>query len=194
MIASLKGKLRSLGADSAVVDVNGIGFRVYMPTSSLASLGDIGAEVELETYLHLREDSATLFGFPDAAALEIFKVIIGVSGVGPKLGLALLSAMDADQLSMVITSGDAEILTEIPGIGKKLAARLILELKDKIAPALGAAPAGTAARDNADVQAALISLGYSAQEASRAVAGLPREKTISLEDRVKMALASLARK
>jgi Holliday junction DNA helicase RuvA len=172
MIASLKGKLRSLGADYAVVDVNGIGFQVYLPTSTLGSLGGIGGNVELESYLHLREDSVTLYGFGDGAALELFKVIIGVSGIGPKLALAMLSAMDADQLSVAITSGDVELLTEIPGIGKKLAARLVLELKDK----------------------ALSSLGYSAQEAARAMASLPREKSLTLEDKVKMALAFLARK
>ena len=194
MIAFLKGKLRSLGADYAVVDVNGIGFQVYMPAPTLGALGAMGGVVELETYLHLREDSVTLFGFADGAALQLFKIIIGVSGIGPRLALSMLSALDAEQLSGAIAGGNVELLTQIPGIGKKLASRLVLELKDKMGLAWAGIPQGAAARENADAQSALISLGYSAQEAARAVSSLPRDNNLTLEDKVKMALAFLDRK
>jgi Holliday junction DNA helicase RuvA len=194
MIASLKGKLESLGRDFAVVNVSGIGFQVYIPTSTLSTLGAIGKEVELQTHLHLREDNVTLYGFSTGGELELFKIIINVSGVGPKLALAMLSAMDVGQLTVAIATGNAELLKEIPGIGKKIASRLVLELKDKIGSAWVGTPAVQMAQENADVMAALVSLGYSVQEATRAIASLPGEKGPSLEDKVKLTLGYLLRK
>ena len=194
MIASLKGKLESLGGDGAVIDVGGIGFRVYMPTSTLSTLGTIDKEVKLYTHLHLREDNATLYGFASAGELELFRVLINVSGLGPKLALAMLSAMDIESLMAAIATGNADLLTGIPGIGKKMANRLVLELKDKIGTGWAIAPAAQMAQENADVLAALTSLGYSLSEATRAVASLPREQELSLEDRVKLALGYLGSK
>jgi Holliday junction DNA helicase RuvA len=194
MIASLKGKLESLGSDWAVVNVGGIGFQVHMPTSTLSTLGAIGKEVELHTHLHLREDNVAIYGFASTGELMLFKVLINVSGLGPKLALAMLSAMDIEQLTMAIATGNTELLTEIPGIGKKIASRLVLELKDKIGSAWVAAPATQMAQESADVLSALVSLGYSVQEATRAVASLPREKGLSLEDKVKLALGYLGGK
>jgi Holliday junction DNA helicase RuvA len=188
MIASLKGILDSLGSDGAVIDVNGIGFRVYMPTSTLSSLAGIGKEVHLHTYLHLREDSATLYGFASPDELRLFQTLIGVSGLGPKLALAMLSAMSLEQLTLAIATGNRELLTVVPGVGKKVAERLILELKDKIAAGWVAAPAVEFAEANTDVLAALTALGYSASEASRAVASLPADAELPLEERVKLAL------
>lgn len=188
MIASLKGILDSLGSDGAVIDVNGIGFRVYMPTSTLSSLAGIGKEVHLHTYLHLREDSATLYGFGSPDELRLFQTLIGVSGLGPKLALAMLSAMSLEQLTLAIATGNRELLTVVPGVGKKVAERLILELKDKIAAGWVTAPAVEFAEANVDVLAALTALGYSASEASRAVASLPADTELSLEEKVKLAL------
>jgi Holliday junction DNA helicase RuvA len=189
MIASLKGKLESVGGDWVVVSVGGIGLQVFMPTSTLSQLGAVGGDVRLYTHLHLREDSVTLYGFASAGELELFKTLINVSGLGPRLALAMLSSMNTEQLVMAIASGNAELLTSIPGIGKKMASRLVLELKDKIGAGLISAPLAELAPENADVLAALISLGYSAAEASRAVASLPREQELSLEERVRLALA-----
>jgi len=188
MIASLYGKLESLGSEWAIVNVGGIGFQVYMPTSTLSLLGKIGEEVKLYTHLHLREDNATLYGFASDEELGLFQTLIGVSGLGPKLAIAMLSAMTVERLTMAIATGSADLLTIIPGIGKKMANRLILELKEKISAGWVAIPAAELAEENADVLAALTSLGYSASEASRAVATLPSPTDLSLEERIKLAL------
>ncbi len=188
MIASLQGKLESLGSDWAVINVGGIGFQVYMPTSTLSTLGTIGEEVKLHTHFHLREDNATLYGFASTEELGLFQTLIGVSGLGPKLALAMLSALNVEQLAMAIATGSTDMLTMVPGIGKKMASRLILELKEKIGAAWIAAPATQLAQENADVLAALTSLGYSVAEASRAVATLPPSSDLSLEEKLKLAL------
>ena len=189
MIASLKGKLESLGSDWAVINAGGIGFQVFMPTPTLSTLGSVGGEVKLYTHLHLREDNATIYGFASTEELELFKTLINVSGLGPRLALSMLSAMDIEQLTMAIATGNAELLIGIPGIGKKMASRLVLELKDKIAIGLVTIPVAELAQENADVLSALTSLGYSASEATRALASLPRDQELSLEEKVKLALA-----
>jgi Holliday junction DNA helicase RuvA len=188
MIASLHGTLESLGSDGAVVNVSGLGFRVYMPTSTLSSLAGIGKEVHLHTYLHLREDSATLFGFASPDELRFFQTLISVSGLGPRLALAMLSAMSLEQLIMAIATANRELLTVVPGVGKKLAERLILELKDKVAAGWVSAPAIELVEANTDVLAALTALGYSAAEASRAVTSLPADSELSLEEKIRLAL------
>ena len=189
MIASLHGKLESLGSDGATINVAGIGFQVYMPTSTLSTLGKIGEEVKLHTYLHLREDNAALYGFASTDELGLFQNLISVSGLGPKLALAMLSAMNIEKLTMAIATSSADLLTEVPGIGKKMANRLILELKDKLGAGWITTPAVQLAEENAEVVAALTSLGYSVSEATRAVASLPPDSKLSLEDKVKQTLA-----
>ena len=187
MIASLHGKMESLGSEWAVINVGGIGFQVYMPTSTLSTLGTTGEEVKLYTHLHLKEDNATLYGFASADELGLFQTLISVSGLGPKLALAMLSAMNVDKLTMAIATGSTDLLTVIPGIGKKVANRLILELKDKVGAGWITTPAALA-QENADVLAALTSLGYSVSEANRAVATLPPSSDLSLEEKLKQAL------
>jgi len=189
MIASLQGKLESLGSNGAIINVGGIGFQVHMPTSTLSILGVIGKEVRLHTYLHLREDNVALYGFASTEELGLFQNLLSVSGIGPKLALAMLSAMSIEKLTMAIVTGSADLLTEIPGIGKKTANRLILELKDKLGAGWITTPGVQLAEENAEVVAALASLGYSIAEATRAVASLPTDSKLSLEDRVKLALA-----
>jgi Holliday junction DNA helicase RuvA len=132
MISSLHGKLESLGSDSAVINVNGIGFRVLMPTSTLSTLGSVNGEVDLHTQMVVREDAITLYGFATSEELEMFRALTGVSGFGSRLALSVLSAMTVDQASMAIATGSIELLTTIPGIGKRTAERLVVELKDKI--------------------------------------------------------------
>jgi Holliday junction DNA helicase RuvA len=185
MIAGLRGKLQTIGSNWAIIDVGGIGFQVYMPTSTLSTLGATGEEVEVHTHLHLREDNATLYGFATAEELGLFQTLISVSGVGPKLALAMLSAMSAEKLAMAIATGSIDLLTMVPGIGRKTANRLILELKGKVAW-IGA-PAELAPEDT-EVLAALTSLGYSVREATRAVAALPQDQKLSLEEKIKLAL------
>ena len=187
MIASLHGTLESLGSDGAVINVNGVGFRVYMPTSTLSILGTVGKEVHLHTHLVLREDSVALYGFASTEELELFQILLGVSGIGPKLALAVLSTMSVEKVIMAIATGSVDLLTVVPGIGKKTAQRLILELKDKIGTIPIATPTAQMAEGNADVLSALTSLGYSISEASRAVATLPSSE-LSLEEKIKLAL------
>ncbi len=194
MIASLKGKLQAIGGDWAIVDVNGIGFQVYMPTSTLSTIGAKGEEVELHTHLYLREDNATLYGFATAEELGLFQTLISVSRLGPKLALAMLSAMSVEKLAMAIATGSADLLAEIPGVGKKTAHRLILELKEKIGAGWLATPPPELAEENADVLTALTTLGYSVREATRAVATIPPDQELTLEERVKLALGFFATK
>ncbi len=188
MIASLKGTLQSLAGDGAVVDVHGIGFRVYMPTPTMSTLGAIGDEVELHTHLHLREDNVTLYGFATPEELGLFQTLIGVSGLGPRLALAMLSAMSVEKLAMAIASGGADLLSEIPGIGRKTANRIILELKEKIAAGWLTAPPPEFAEENTEVLSALVSLGYSVREASHALATLPTDQALTLEEKIRLAL------
>jgi len=188
MIAGLHGKLESLSRDWAIINVNGIGFQVYMPTSTLSSLGKIGDEVHLHTHLHLREDNVTIYGFASVDELRLFQTLLGVSGLGPKLALAMLSAMSLDKLTMAIATGSTDLLKVVPGIGKKTADRIILELKDKIAAGWVTTPAVRLAEANTEVLAALTSLGYSVAEATRAVATLPPSSDLSLEEKIKLAL------
>jgi len=188
MIASLNGTLESLGTDHVIVNVNGVGFMVYLPTSVLSVLGAIGEEVRLHTHMHVKEDDISLYGFSSADELQIFETLISVSGLGPKLALAMLSAMSVDQLSMAIATGSTDLLISISGIGKKMADRIVLELKDKIGAGLIAAPMAQMTRENSDVLTALTSLGYSVAEASRAVTTLPTSSDITLEDKIMLAL------
>ena len=194
MIASLHGRLESMSGDGVVLNVGGIGFQVYLPTSTLSSLGNIGEEVSLHTHFHLREDSVTLYGFASADELRLFQTLLGVKGLGPRLALAMLSAMRLEQLTMAVATGSTDLLTSIPGIGKKVADRLVLELKDKVAAGWVTTPAAQLAEENTDVLTALVSLGYSASEASRAVASLPVSSGWSLEEKIKQALGYFAGK
>ena len=188
MIASLNGTVESLGSDWAIINVGGIGFQAYMPTSSLSTMGAAGEEVKLYTHLYLREDNASLYGFTTAEELGLFQTLIGVSGLGPKLALAMLSAMNVEKLTMAIATGSTDLLTMIPGIGKKVASRIILELKEKIGAGWVTTPATQIAQENTDVLTALTSLGYSAAEAARAVATLPPATDLSLEEKIRLAL------
>ena len=190
MISSLRGKVESLGSDFAVINVNGVGFQVFMPTSTLSAVGSVGKEAQLFTHLHLREDNVSLFGFASAEELAIFQLLISVNGLGPRLALAMLSGMSAEQLVTAIATGSVDLLTVIPGIGKKVATRIVLELKEKIGAGWISTPTTQLAQENVDVLAALTSLGYSAPEAARAVAALPPASSdLPLEEKIKLALA-----
>jgi Holliday junction DNA helicase RuvA len=192
MIATLEGILEYRGNDSIIIDVGGIGFRVYVSGSTLSQLGAIKGKVSLYTHLHLREDNVSLYGFASSEELALFKNLISVSGVGPKVALALLSALNPGQLVMAITSGNADLLSQVPGIGKKMASRLVIELGGKLEKqwkevALPLAP------ESADIIAALTGLGYSLAEATKAISKLPDSEELSLEEKVKMALQQMPR-
>ncbi|UCE97267.1 MAG: Holliday junction branch migration protein RuvA [Dehalococcoidia bacterium] len=191
MIASLEGKLESLGSDWIVVNVGGIGFQVFIPTTTLSQLGSVGSDIKLYTHLHMREDNVTLYGFPSNSDLGLFTTLLNVSGLGPRMALSILSAMDTKQIVMAIASGNVNLLTDIPGIGKKMASRLVLELKDKIGAGLVTAEVAELTQKDADVLAALTFLGYSTGESTRALASIPHDQQFNLEEKIKLALAYL---
>ena len=190
MIATLEGMLESRGNDSVVINVGGIGFRVYVPSSTLNQLGAVNGKVSLYTHLHVREDNVSLYGFASSEELALFKSLISVSGIGCRLALAVLAAFSPEQLIMAITSGDIDLLSQAPGMGKKMASRLVVELKGKLEKeweevALPLAP------ESGDVISALTSLGYSVTEATRAVSKIPGSEGLSLEEKVRMALQQM---
>ena len=177
MIYSLDGTLTYFDQNFAVVSCGGVGFKCFTTLTTLQSLPGVGKPVQLFTYLSVREDALDLYGFATTAELDCFKLLISVNGVGPKAALAILSELSADRLAVCIAGGDAKSLTRAPGIGKKTAQRIALELKDKVTQAdinqptgKAAMPTSGAAADNfAEAIEALTALGYSAIEARDAL-------------------------
>jgi len=177
VIASVRGQVAHVGIDHVVVEVGGVGMLVHT-TPATASACHRGSEASLATSLVVREDSLTLFGFSAAAERDMFETLQTVSGVGPRLALAMLSVMGPDQLAVALSSGDTKALTTIPGIGAKSAERLVLELRDKVGAVRGAgaspaggSPAGPVGREpwRGQVSEALVGLGWSAKQAGDAV-------------------------
>ncbi|MCU0492075.1 MAG: Holliday junction branch migration protein RuvA [Chloroflexaceae bacterium] len=192
MIASLRGILRVIGLDHLVVETGGVGFLVLTPRSVLANLGPVGEEVFLHTVLLVREDALTLCGFATPEQRSTFETLLSVSGVGPKVALGLLSAATPDELRLAVAQGDTARLARVPGIGKKMSERLVLELKGKLdIKGLPTAPAGTppaAVAANNELSDLLVSLGYSNAEVSAAIAALPADAPTALEERLRLAL------
>jgi holliday junction DNA helicase RuvA len=191
MIASVRGKLIFVGLDHAVLETGGVGFHIFAPRPVLGALGELGSEVLLYTYLHIREDLLQLYGFESPNQRHLFETLLAVSGIGPKVALSLLSSAAPDELRMAIASGDTARLSRVPGIGKKTAERLVLELKGKLdlkglPVSSTATPAQTAA--NAELAEMLVSLGFSAAEAANAIAALPADAPPDLEERLRLAL------
>jgi len=192
MIATLEGILEYRGSDSIIINVGGIGFRVYVPDSTLRQLGAIEGRVSLYTHLIVREDNLALYGFASSEEASLFKSLISVSGVGSKVALALLSFLSPEQLVMAITSGNIDLISQTPGIGTKMASRLVVELRGKLEREWKEV-ALPLARESADVIAALTGLGYSLTEATRAVSKLPASGELSLEEKIMIALQQMAR-
>ncbi len=194
-VARIRGVVEEKGPDWAVIDIGALGLRVNLPATAAAALS-VGRTVALHTHLLVREDALTLYGFPAAADLALFETIIGVSGVGPRNALALLSAFEGDELAAVIAAGDIDRLRRVPGIGQKLASRLVLELEGKLMMTVPAPLAAQPARspETDEVMGALAALGYSQAEASAAVAALPDNGDAPVEERLRRALAWFARR
>jgi Holliday junction DNA helicase RuvA len=193
MIAGLDGTLEQLNPDSAIIKVSGVSFQVYTPASTLGQLGTIGERVHLHTYLHWKEDSTALYGFTTSQELALFKMLIAVSGVGPKSALSMLSSLTPDDLASAILSNNVDLITQAPGIGKKTAGRVILELKGKLEKGWSGVVSSCPTADNADMVAALTNLGYSTADATRAAATVPNTEDLTLEDKIRLALRCLAR-
>jgi len=198
MISFLKGKVEERTSQSLILNVGGVGYEVFMPTTCLSGLPDAGMETSVFTHMHVREDSMQLFGFCHKAEKELFEKLISVSGIGPKVALAILSAFSVSTLKKAIISNDVDVITAIPGIGKKTAQRLILELKEKLSlPELelvdGSDSGDLSKSTYSEARAALISLGYSTPEATGALEAFPYgRKETTVEDMVKYALKNLA--
>ena len=197
MIASLTGSVAEIGGDSVVLEVGGVGYRVYTGTGTIASLR-AGTIVRLHTHHLVREDLQALYGFRTTEERGFFTLLLTVTGVGPKVALAIVSSRPVADLQLAILQSDEAVLTAVPGVGKRLAARVILELKEKVAAAgMAAAAAGTATVVGAEgeVVAALQALGYTASEARDAArrSAAASGPAAPLEERVKSALRELSR-
>ncbi|QBD82114.1 Holliday junction branch migration protein RuvA [Ktedonosporobacter rubrisoli] len=197
MITSIHGKLEACRADHAIIRTSGFSIRVFAPASTLNRLSEAGAEVSLYTHFHMREDGMSLYGFSSETDRDAFEQLIGVSGVGPKVALALLSVMDAPTLYKAIADEDQQRLGLAPGVGKRLAARLILELKGKL-PVLAASTGAissspSAGRIQAEALEALLGLGFSNAEAQAALAKIPQDQAMTLEQQITFALRTFSR-
>ena len=187
MIVSVRGSLEAVGPDWVHLRMGGVTLQVYVPASAIDGLGAIGAQVSLSTHLRLRDEQPVLYGFPTPAALELFLMLTAVSGVGPRLALALLSTLDAPSLQQAIAEGDIPALSATPGVGRRTAGRIVLELKGRLEERLLDGPSVTASNDG-EVVEALMALGYSANEARRAVADSRDAAGLSVEERIRLAL------
>ena len=206
MIAHLSGTLLSKQATSVILDVSGVGYEVTIPLSTFYDLEDLGSNVQLRIYTHVREDALQLYGFKTARERELFLKIISVSGIGPKLGITLLSGMTADEMVASIRTNNLARLTLIPGVGRKTAERLIMELREKVADLssaqleeeLGGKPeAGAESTEDtvrADALSALLNLGYQRSGAEKAIdAALNEGGDITVESVLRRSLKKLAR-
>lgn len=189
MIARLHGQIAARNPDSLIVDIGGVGYLVFAPAGLIARAKN-GDDITLHTHLVVREDGMTLYGFTDPHEQRLFQVLIGVNGVGPKVALALLSILKADELSYAIVSGNAAALARAPGVGQKLASRIVLDLRDKLTTA---APVGVPGVESEEVVAALMGLGYSQAEAVDAVARSDLPESAPIEEKVRLALGYFAR-
>ena len=167
--------------------------QVFVPSNAISGLGSVGGTVSLHTLLRIREEQPVLYGFPDDASLQLFTMLTGVSGVGPRLGLALLSALDAASLQLAVASGDAAALSAAPGVGRRTANRIILELRGKV-DAIESDGVGAVSGGDGEVLAALSALGYSAAEAKAAVDAIPESDGLTVEDKIRLALQQFARR
>lgn len=181
MIAFLKGRICNVQPEAVVLDVNGIGYRVHVPAPVVHRLPPQGAEVILYTHMQVREDGISLFGFDSEDALELFSQLLNVNGVGPKGALGILSAITPENFIAAVVHENVSLLTKAPGIGKKIAQRIILELKDKFKKIeQPASPVSSGRGVTTDVVEALVALGYSPAEATQAVINAGKEKGMDL--------------
>lgn len=192
MIAAIDGTLELLGTNWAIIKVGGVSLQIYLSASSLNQMGAVGERVQLYTHLHWKEDNIALYGFTSQQELDLFKMLTSVDGVGPKAALTMLSNMNPEQLVLAIASGNVDILTQLPGVGKKTANRLVLELKSKLEKQWTGV-SSYLTQDSAEIVTALTNLGYSTAEASKAIAALPQSQDLTLEDKIKLALQFLSR-
>ena len=200
MISYIRGELVVIEEDKIIVEVNGVGFSIFMPAQSMNLLPQIGEEVKIHTYMNVREDAMQLYGFLTRDDLKVFKLVIGVSGIGPKGGLSILSKLSADELRFAVMAHDVKSISSAPGIGKKTAEKLIIELKDKLSiedvltreESEAVTSVGNASNQvQAEAVQALVALGYSNAEALKAVKKVSITEDMSVEAILKQALKNI---
>jgi holliday junction DNA helicase RuvA len=193
MIGSLRGEIIDKEEGALLIEVGGVGYYVQGPTTLIDVL-DVGVKTQLFIHTHVREQELTLFGFPDKDELELFRTLLKVQGIGPKVALAILSHIPAETLRQAIAREEAALLARVPGIGPKKAKQIVFALKDKVGYEDIFASSTPITDGDGEVIAALTSLGYSVVEAQAALQQLPKEaRSESIEEKVRLALSSLAR-
>ncbi len=194
MIAAVKGRLAGRMGDSLLVDIGPLVLQVHTSATTIGGAGEPGGEIRLHTYLHVREDQLALYGFLTSEELALFNLLLGVMGIGPRVAANILGATSTEPLLNAIANEDVTFLSRLPGIGKKTAARIILDLRGKLASIGGAQalPGAAPVSGDGEVLEALQALGYTAAEAHAAVGRLPREAGGSVEERIVAALQSMS--
>lgn len=199
MLYNLNGRLTVTDVNFIVIECGGVGFKCFTTLNTVKNLGRAGDTVNVFTYLAVREDAMDLYGFATLAELDAFKLLITVSGIGPKAAVSILSELSPDRLALCIASGDAKAITKAQGVGKKTAERVVLELKDKMGAVAGAdvsqdvisAASVTTGSNSAEAVEALVALGYSQSDASVAVGSM--DKSLSVDEMIRQGLKQLAR-
>ncbi len=199
MYSYISGSLEEVNETTVVVDNHGIGYNIFVPATVIQTLPPIGAEVKIYTFTYVKEDQFSLFGFSTRDALQMFRMLLGVSGVGPKAALAVLSVLSADDLRFAILSDDVKAIEKAQGVGKKVAQKIILELKDKVdledafeKKLANETEVDALSQVRDDAVQALVSLGYSSTDAFRVVRELDLKEDATVEDALKDALKKMA--
>jgi Holliday junction DNA helicase RuvA len=187
MISTLRGEISQIEENALILEVGGVGLRVFVP-APLRTRTRVGEVLLLHTHLVVREDALTLYGFESRAERELFNILLGVDGVGPKVALSVLSTMTIDSIQRAVFAEEPEVLSRVPGVGKKTAQKMALHLKDKLKPMDALATVAAMTDRDSEVLAALTALGYSVVEAQAAIQSLPREAPEDTEERLRMAL------
>ena len=193
MISRLRGVVESISKDAVVVGVGGVGFLIHPSAAARARLNGVGQPAEFFTHLHVRENELSLYGFSSEEEHALFELLLSVKGVGPKAALAVLASGSPDTLRAAIANDQPDVLTRVPGVGTRTAKAIILHLKDKVGVGLAAAPVAYLTETDAEVISALTSLGYSVVEAQTALASLPRDPSLPVDERLRQALAYFVR-
>ena len=201
MVSYVRGELVAIEEEKVIIDVNGVGFGIFMPAQSMNYLPMIGEEVRLHTYMNVREDAIQLFGFLTKDDLKVFKLVISVSGIGPKGGLSILSQLSPDDLRFAVMANDSKTIAKAPGIGKKTAEKLIIELKDKLSiedvlnkvddSETIIANTGASNEIQAEAVQALVALGYGNTESMKAVKKVQMDENTTVEEVLKLALKNM---
>ncbi len=188
MISSLKGSVGQVGVGSLVVEIGGVGLLVYVPDPLTDQL-NIGQSIYLHTYLIVRQDALALYGFESREGRDFFVLLLGVSGIGPRLAVSILSSLTPETIRRAIITEQAEVFSRVPGVGKKTAQKIVFSLQDKITKEEGFEPIAAMSEADSEVLSALVALGYSVVEAQAALQSIPRDSPEEVEERLRLALS-----